>query len=313
MGIPVATHKAEGPATCVTFLGILIDTQRFELRLPLDKVQRLRDLLRSWASRWACTRRELESLLGHLSHAASVIRPGRTFLRQLFGLLTVAKKPGQFVRLNLSARADIAWWQCFLDSWNGLSFFPLPAPSVHVFSDASSSFGCGAFVPTVGWFSLRWPDSWRCVDISTMELVLVILAAALWGKFWSGSHICFHSDNMGVIGVLKSGSARSAIQMHLLRCFAFFAAFFKFNYSTQHVPGVLNTAADALSRDELTLFFSLVPQTPRYTLPLPLLELIIDSQPDWGLTTWTSLFARSLAAVSPNLPWPPTSLGNDAI
>ena len=57
--------------------------------------------------------------------------------------------------------------------------------------------------------------------------------------------------------------------MHLLRCFAFFVAFFKFNYSTQHVPRVLNTAANALSRDDLTLFFSLVPQTPRYTLPLP--------------------------------------------
>ena len=55
LGIPVATHKTEGPATCVTFLGILIYTQRFELRLPLDKVQHLWDLRRSWASRRACT------------------------------------------------------------------------------------------------------------------------------------------------------------------------------------------------------------------------------------------------------------------
>ena len=30
LGVPVAFHKTEGPATVVTFLGILIDTQSFE-------------------------------------------------------------------------------------------------------------------------------------------------------------------------------------------------------------------------------------------------------------------------------------------
>ena len=34
LGVPIASHKMEGPATVVTFLGILIDTGRGELRLP---------------------------------------------------------------------------------------------------------------------------------------------------------------------------------------------------------------------------------------------------------------------------------------
>ena len=216
LGIPVAIHKTQGPATSVTFLGIVIDTQRFELRLPLDKVQHLRDLLHSWSTKRACTRKELESLLGHLSHAASIIRPGRTFLRQLFNLLSVARAPNHFVRLNLGARADIAWWQCFLESWNGLSFFPLPSPSVHVYSDASSGFGCGAFVQALGWFSLQWPDSWHGAGISAMELVPVVLAAVLWGKLWSGCHVCFYSDNTGVVGILSRRIARTPTQMHLL-------------------------------------------------------------------------------------------------
>lgn len=37
--------------------------------------------------------------------------------------------------------------------------------------------------------------------------------------------------------------------MHLLRCFSFYAALFKFHYSAMHVPGILNTAADALSHN----------------------------------------------------------------
>ena len=34
LGLPVAPHKVEGPATVLTFLGIEIDTQKQELRLP---------------------------------------------------------------------------------------------------------------------------------------------------------------------------------------------------------------------------------------------------------------------------------------
>ena len=37
-GIPVAEHKTEGPAISVTFLGILVDTVQFQLRLPTDKL-----------------------------------------------------------------------------------------------------------------------------------------------------------------------------------------------------------------------------------------------------------------------------------
>ena len=87
LGIPVASHKTEGPATILIFLGVLIDTVKFELRLPSAKLARLQEMMQQWVGRRACTRKELESLLGHLSHAATVITQGRTFLRQLFALL----------------------------------------------------------------------------------------------------------------------------------------------------------------------------------------------------------------------------------
>ncbi len=87
LGVPVATHKTEGPACLIVFLGIIIDTDAFELRLPAEKIQRLQTLLQTWGTKKSCTKKDLESLLGHLSHAATVVRPGRTFLRQLFSLM----------------------------------------------------------------------------------------------------------------------------------------------------------------------------------------------------------------------------------
>ena len=39
LGVPLALDKCEGPATCITFLGIVIDSMAMELRLPQEKQQ----------------------------------------------------------------------------------------------------------------------------------------------------------------------------------------------------------------------------------------------------------------------------------
>ena len=38
LGVPVSSSKIEGPATTITFLGIVLDTEKRELRLPEDKL-----------------------------------------------------------------------------------------------------------------------------------------------------------------------------------------------------------------------------------------------------------------------------------
>ena len=106
-GWPFSLPKLDGPSTSVTFLGIVID---FERRLPHDKVDRMRALVSSWLGRRSGRRSDLESLLGHLSHAAVVVRPGRIFLRHLFSLLARASTGHFFIHLDAVTKADIAWW-----------------------------------------------------------------------------------------------------------------------------------------------------------------------------------------------------------
>ena len=293
-GIPVATHKTEGPATAVTFLGILVDTVKFQLRLPPEKIDRLRALVQSWHRKQSCTRKELESFVGHLAHAATVIRPGRIFLRQLFSLMSRVSKPHHFIRLNASVRADLQWWSHFLQLWNGSSFFPHPMPSTHVYSDASGLYGCGAFEC---WFKVQWPSQWTDVAIAQKELVPVVIAAAVWGCQWRGSHVCFHSDNVAVVSVVNKRSAKDEVLNHLLRTLFFYGAFYQFHFSAEHVPGVLNTAADALSRNNVTIFSRLFPQVPQTHIPEPVADLLLRAFPDWGSVHWTSLFKLSLPRV----------------
>ena len=108
LGVPLAVEKVEGPSSCLTFLGIEIDTVEGTLRLPKEKLDHLMELVEDWHGRKACTRKELESLIGLLQHACKVVRPGRSFLRRMIQLLLgqAARKPQRHVRLNGEFKAD---------------------------------------------------------------------------------------------------------------------------------------------------------------------------------------------------------------
>ena len=87
LGLPLHPGKSEGPTTVLVVLGIELDSVNQVARLPADKLVALQGLIRSWLPRKHCNRRELESLIGHLHHAAKVVWPGRTFLRRMIDLL----------------------------------------------------------------------------------------------------------------------------------------------------------------------------------------------------------------------------------
>ena len=159
-------------------------------------------------------------------------------------------------------------------------------PSVHVYSDASGSFDCGAFSVMAGWFQLQWPESWREVGIAVKEMLPVEAAAALWGRGWSGSHIAFHIDNMAAVAVLERHAPKDTTLAHLLRCLCFYAALFRFEFSASHIAGQQNMAADALSRDNLDLFSLLYPQVPHSPVPQVIHRLLLHSPPDWSSQAW---------------------------
>ena len=45
LGIPLAEEKLEGPPTSLTFLGVVIDTSKSEIRVPEEKLHRIRKKL----------------------------------------------------------------------------------------------------------------------------------------------------------------------------------------------------------------------------------------------------------------------------
>ena len=291
LGVTLAPEKQVGPSTCLTFLGIQIDTVSGRLSLPAEKLSRLRQEIDSWMRRRACRKRELESLLGVLQHAATVIPPGRTFVRRIIDLLRGPRRPHHFIRLNHQFRADFHWWGLFAESWNGVAFSPPSAGApVEFASDASGSWGCGAWCGKQ-WWQWSWPPR-DSEGIAFKELFAVVVSAVVWGKHWSGQHVLGHCDNEAVTIMLASRTSKHPGLMHLLRCLFFIEAQYGFRLSVSHIAGVANDLADDLSRNRLFSFLLKAPEAEQLPTPVPpaMLELLLDTGGTWTSPNWTRRF-----------------------
>ena len=258
--LPVAGEKTVGPSTSLVFLGVLIDTLEGALSLPPEKLDRLHRLLQQWQGCKAfSSKRELLSLLGVLAHAATVIRLGRAFVRNLIQVSKCTRHLNWPARLNVQCRSDLIWWQTFASRRNGRQLWKPILPQATCFTDASGKWGCGAVLVSDEfpcWSQLEWPPSWSSQHIACKEMVWILIAPSIWGCCWSHKRLVVYSDNMVVVATITAGTSRDPTLAHLCHCLFFISAKWSFEVTASHVAGETNVAADALSRNNLPRFFA---------------------------------------------------------
>ena len=132
-------------------LCIELDSLAQVARLPADKLQVVRDLICSWLSRKWCYRRELESLIGHLHHAAKVVWPGRTFLRRMIDLLCCSRTRDHPIRLNQEFHRDLLRWHQFLDQWHDVSFWLIRRVSPPLLASHTPQLRGSSSVSVISW------------------------------------------------------------------------------------------------------------------------------------------------------------------
>lgn len=298
LGVPIAAHKTEGPSTIITFLGIELNTRSMTIRLPDEKLSRLKKEIQQWNGRYSCTKQELQSLVGQLHHACCVVKPGRTFLRRMLDLLRLptASKPHHHIRLNKGFQSDLRWWATFLPRWNGIRMFAEgtnPRIAATITSDASGSWGCGAFTSMGEWFQFAWPTLWKDLDITVKELLPIVLAVAMWGHRWEEQSVQCLCDNAAVVAIINTGSSKCKWVMHLMRSLFFFTAMHNITLIAQHIPGAENRGADALSRNDHLSFLAQVPEACRTpsSIPQALIQALVLQRPDWTSKPWRELLA----------------------
>ena len=275
LNIPIAKEKLEGPSTSIVFLGISLDTEKLEAKLPPEKLASIRAELARWLEQSSCTKRQLQSLIGLLSFAAKVVPPGRTFLRRMIDLTTSVPHTEDVISLSEPFKKDLMWWHQFVAQWNGKSFFMfpkwIPSTALNLFTDSSGTIGYGAYFDG-RWFQGRWSSAQAQQSIQWKELYPIVVASATWGHLWAKKRITFMCDNEAVTNAIASGTSKSPEIMSLLRQLFFCAAKHHFAATAKHIPGKYNVIADALSRFHMQVFRQAAPTanqepTPQTQLP----------------------------------------------
>ena len=277
LGVPLAPDKVCGPATCITFLGIEIDTVERMLRLPQDKLSALMELITSWKDRPRCTKRELLSLIGCLSFAAKVVKPGRLFLRRLIDISTTVNQLHHRIHLSYEARQDILWWLSFLPHWNGIAYFqsqPVSSADLHLYTDASSLGLGGVFgnswfsVPLTMFLDITWFPRGEPFDVNFWELLALVVAFFTWEEHFRDRQVIIHTDNLPLVYIWSRGSRNHTI-MRLVRALFMRSARCNANIILQHIPGHVNILADSLSRFQVHRFREDHPSADPDPSPIP--------------------------------------------
>ena len=115
-----------------------------QLRLPEEKLGRLKESVTAWRRRKCCTKRDLLSLIGTLQHAAKIIRPGCSFIQKMIDLSTVCSHMNATLRLNREFHSDLEWWYQLATVWNGVSIL---SPVRSLASDGLVTSDAGAVKP----------------------------------------------------------------------------------------------------------------------------------------------------------------------
>ena len=160
--IAMAPEKTVGPLTTLAFAGIELDTVLMEARLLQEKLDKCRDLLSTFLRRRKITLQEIQSLMGLLNFACTVIVPGRAFLRRLIDLTIGARKPQFLIRLSKDVKENLLVWQSFFSGFNGRSFFLADqwtnSNQLELYTDASGALGYGAVFGR-HWCYGQWPHN----------------------------------------------------------------------------------------------------------------------------------------------------------
>ena len=273
-GLALSPGKVEGPAYRLEFLGIIIDTQAEVVAISEARQEELTELLTCFQRRRSSSVRRMQSLLGKLSFASTVLPGARPFTRRIIDL---CKGTGR-VWLGEDFRSEVRYWLLHLGSWNGKCKWRGPTNEPLVFaSDASTSgFAYGLeqcplhLLPTlekgfepgavrVGTWSARNGDLQRQQSsraIQWGEFFCPLAAAAEFGPRLRDQHVVFVIDNQSDVAVINRQRSREPRVAHLLRALCDASLRWNFTFAAVHRAGVDNVLMDWASRPDLHKFCS---------------------------------------------------------
>ncbi len=265
LGLRVNWEKSKlVPTQRISFLGMELDSVNQTARLTQERAQSVLNCLKTLSGRTAVPLKLFQRLLGHMAAAAAIVPLGLLHMRPLQHWLHGRIPRWAWERGTHRVQITPACRKTF-SPWSDPSFLragvPLEQVSRHavVFTDASAT-GWGATYnghAVLGVWTgpqLRWHIN--CLELLAVRLALSRLRGRLQGK-----DVLVRTDNTATVAYInRQGGLRSRRMSQLARHLLLWSQKHLRSLRAIHIPGVLNRAADELSRAALPGEWRLHPQ-----------------------------------------------------
>ena len=245
LGFDISQKKIVTPSTKVTCLGVDIDTEKFTISIPSDKVSEIIQTCHNWSSKKFCTKRDLQSLLGKLLYITKCVKSSRFFLNRMLEVLRNSQKRVK-IQLTPEFHRDLNWFIEFIPKFNGSAFFVHHNIQYEIELDAClQGLGarCGDQV-----YAIEIPLNFENMGIVHLEMINILVAIRTWATLWKGKNIRIHCDNQAVVSVLTTGKTRDSRLAAIARNIFMEIAAYDICLRTVHISGKNNQVADNLSR-----------------------------------------------------------------
>ncbi|KAJ5982416.1 hypothetical protein N7451_012516 [Penicillium sp. IBT 35674x] len=264
--IPRNTKKDQ-QGTCVTVLGIQIDSIAMEARLAPGMLCRATLDAAACLTAVSLSLKQTERLAGLLAFCSRVFRLGRTRLQSLYSFQAAfPHRSSARRRFPYEVRDDLEWWRDSLSPFNGVLLIdPCRRTITHLYTDASS-IGQGLF-----FFSSKSTlDCWlaHChqlhqsnaatlalaqdahAHINTQEVDAILQGFLLFSHHWLHHTLVIHTDSSTAHMGLKKGFLHGPPNAPL-KSLLILGAARDIHIVPRWLPSRENTLADALSRNNL--------------------------------------------------------------
>ncbi len=240
------------PVQRISFLGVELDSVSMTARLMEERAQAVLNCLSSFRGRNVVPLKQFQRLLGHMASSAAVTPLGLLHMRPLQHWLHSRVPRWAWSRGTL--RVGISQQCCrSLSPWTYLAFLragvPLEQVSWHtvVTTDASST-GWGATCNGQAASGL-WTGPRLLWHINCLELWAVHLALRQFRPLLLGKHVLVRTDNTAAVSYINRLGGIWSHRMSQLACHLLLWSHTQFkSLRAVHIPGQLNRAADAFSR-----------------------------------------------------------------
>ena len=270
INFPVSMEKTFWGSKLIVFLGLLIDTNRQIIGIPVEKVTRAVNLVQKMprAKKRKVTVHDLQSLAGFLNFLCKAIVPGRVFTRRMYSIAPSNLKKHHHVKLTHEVILDLEMWLSFLNDSSAYSRpfadfdISLEAEELDWYTDASTTLGCGGYFKT-HWFIAEW--EWKkgqpVPSINYLELFALTVSVINWAHLVRNKRVVLHCDNQSVVSMVNNTTSSCPNCMVLLRIITLISLKYNVKLTCRHVSGVLNIFADLLSRLKYKEFRALARKT----------------------------------------------------